>query len=476
MTRPVEDSESFNRVARRGLYPAFVAEMGLPTRRKFLIWGVRSGYVFSLLWPALAFLAEKTGIIPHEPRLYALVGGKLLVNAANDLALRRDRFALELSGLNIAADVVLLTAGIHLTGGPLSPLFVAYVIEICVLALLANRGVTVLLAAFAWVCHTATLVLTHVGVLSQHAPPATTVEPFTTGQVALAIGFAGMVLAVSTLFTTSLTSQLQAERRALEQRTRELIEAGTQKSHFLANVTHELRTPLHGIMGLTDLLSAGIYGPITKAQREAHEGIRESSRALLRMVDDLLTLAKAEAGALKVKPAPFDVEELVETVVASVRWMVGTKNIELEVERDIALPDGFVSDRGRVAQVLVNLLANAVKFTPEGGVITLEVQTHEDAIAFAVRDTGIGIAPEHLERIFEPFSQVDGSDEREYGGVGLGLPLVRRLVDALEGSITLDSAIGEGTTFHVTLPCLGQWPDVDTLVERAETSGARRIA
>lgn len=442
--------------------------MDSPAHRAHLALGIRSGYLFSVLWPLLAWLGERAGVIPHEPLLYVLVAGKLVTNVLADLGLRRNVLALELSGLNIAADMALLTGGIHLTGGPLSPLFVAYVIEICVLALLTNRGVTVLLATFAWCCYATATLLTYFGVLVQHAPPAATVEPFDGAQIALALGFAGFVLGSTTLFTTTLTRELEDKRRALERRTKELLEAGQQKSHFLANVTHELRTPLHGIGGLVDLLEAGIYGPVSEAQREAHESIRESGRSLLRMVDDLLTLSKAEAARLELRIAPVDVEELVERVVASVRWMIGKKNLTLDVSIDPSLPE-LVSDRGRIAQILVNLLANAVKFTDDGGSISLRARNVDGALWLEVEDTGIGIPAEELPRIFEPFRQVDGGDERAFGGVGLGLSLVRRLVDALGGVLEVESELGHGSTFRVTLPSLA-------LSEVAEDSGARRIA
>ena len=457
-------------------YPAFIEEMDIPAHRVHLTLGVRSGYVFSVLWPLLAWLAERAGVLPHEPLLYGLVGAKLVTNVLADVGLRRDRFALELGGLNIAADMALLTGGIHLTGGPLSPLFVAYVIEICVLALLTNRGVTVLLASFAFVCHTTAMLLTHFGVLVQHPPPAATVEPFGGVQIALAIGFAAFVLGATTLFTTTLARELEDKRRALERRTQELVEAGQQKSHFLANVTHELRTPLHGIGGLVDLLEAGIYGPLNEQQREAHESIRESGRSLLRMVDDLLTLSRADAARLELRVVPVEVDELVERVVASVRWMIGKKRLTIDVAMTPHL--GLSSDRGRIAQILVNLLANAVKFTDEGGAITLRARPGSDgAVIFEVEDTGIGIPEHELPRIFEPFRQVDGGDERAFGGVGLGLSLVRRLVDLLGGVLEVESRVGEGSIFRVTLPSL-PWSEVveSEGTERPEGSGARHVA
>ncbi|MCB9611566.1 MAG: HAMP domain-containing histidine kinase [Sandaracinus sp.] len=442
--------------------------MDTPAHRRHLMVGVRSGYLFSFIWPTLAWLATLAGVMPHQPLIYALVGAKLVTNVLADVGLRRDWYALELGGLNIAADMLLLTGGIHLTGGPLSPLFVAYVIEICVLALLTNRGVTVLLASFAFVCHAGATLLTAAGVLTQYPPPAATVVPLDAAQITLALGFSAFVLGSTTVFTTTLANELGDKRRALEKRTQELLEAGQQKSHFMANVTHELRTPLHGIGGLVELLDAEIYGPVTAEQREAHESIRESSQSLLGMVDDLLTLSRADAARLERKVAPFDVDELVERVVASVRWMMGKKRLSLSIE--LAPQLVLASDRGRIAQILVNLLANAVKFTDEGGKVTLRAHPGTDGAVFEVIDTGIGIPELELPRIFEPFRQVEGGDERTFGGVGLGLSLVRRLVELLDGVLEVESLVGEGSTFRVILPAL-PWAEAPD-----DVSGARRVA
>ncbi|HJK91235.1 MAG TPA: HAMP domain-containing sensor histidine kinase [Polyangiaceae bacterium LLY-WYZ-15_(1-7)] len=462
-------------------YPTFVAEMGLPSNRGKLWFGVRSGYAVAACFGLLAWVGGETGVVPHRSGFYALLAAKALTNTLALLALRRDVAVLETQGLNTVADVVLLTGAVHLTGGALSPLFATYVILISVVALLSNRGVTTLIAALAFVSHATALVLGHLGVVAVYPPPASPVsQPFTAAQLALAIAFAGFVLGVTTFFTSGLLARLKRKTRQLEQRTEELLEAGQQKSHFMANVTHELRTPIHGICGLTDLLDAEIYGPLTEEQRDAHRSIRESAGGLLRLIDDLLTMAKAEAGALRLRPADVPLPELVESVVASVRWMIGTKELHLDVEAELGLPP-LKTDRGKLSQVLVNLLSNAVKFTPEGGTVTLRVRAEErdgvPGVAFDVVDTGIGIPPAQLERVFRPFRQVDGSDEREFGGVGLGLSLVKRLVEMLEGEIELASRVGKGTTFSVWLPPAIEAPAVPSEPPaRDEVSGARRIA
>jgi signal transduction histidine kinase len=246
---------------------------------------------------------------------------------------------------------------------------------------------------------------------------------------------------------------LRSKERDLEARTAQLIQANTQRSQFIASMTHELRTPIHGVQGLADVIAAGVYGPVTDKQKEACASIKRSAQSLLGLVDDVLNLARAEAGRIEARPSAIDIAELVERVTASVSWMVGTKRIQLvgEVERDLPFVQ---SDDRWLAHVLVNLVANAVKFTPEGGRVTVRAayRPDADAVALEVTDTGIGIAPEERERIFEPFRQGDSSDEKGYGGVGLGLALVAKLTDLLAARVELDSEVGKGSTFRVIVP------------------------
>jgi signal transduction histidine kinase len=197
-----------------------------------------------------------------------------------------------------------------------------------------------------------------------------------------------------------------------------------------------------------------VYGPVTDKQKEACASIKRSAQSLLGLVDDVLNLARAEAGRIEARPSPTDITALVERVTASVSWMVGTKKIHLESVVAPELP--FVqSDDRWLAHVLVNLVSNAVKFTREGGTVTVRAyeRSEADAVVLEVQDNGIGIAPEERERIFEPFRQGDSSDEKGYGGVGLGLALVAKLTDLLGARVELDSEVGRGATFRVVVPC-----------------------
>jgi signal transduction histidine kinase len=219
----------------------------------------------------------------------------------------------------------------------------------------------------------------------------------------------------------------------------------------MVNVTHELRTPLHGILGLSDLLREGIYGPVTERQKESLAGIDLSAKNLLELIDSLLLLARAEAAQIELAVAPVAIGEVVDRVAATGRWMRGRKELTIEVAvgGDLPVVD---TDRGKLVQILVNLLANAIKFTPEGGRVAIAARRAGEGVEVLVSDTGIGIPERELGRIFEAFHQVDGSSSRAYGGVGIGLSLVRTLACMLGGEITVESVEGKGSTFTVRLP------------------------
>ncbi|MCA9623849.1 MAG: HAMP domain-containing histidine kinase, partial [Myxococcales bacterium] len=216
--------------------------------------------------------------------------------------------------------------------------------------------------------------------------------------------------------------------------------------------THELRTPLHGIGAVTELLESEVYGPLTERQRRAMGEIAQSAEGLEKLVDDLLLLAKADAGKLEPRLAPVNVDEVVQGVVAGLRWMADLKEHEVEVLPLGGDPLPIRSDRAQLAQILVNLVSNAIKFTPPRGRISVAARRHEEGVEIAVSDTGIGIADEELETIFDEFHQVDGTDERKHGGIGLGLALVKRLAASLGASIEVTSRYGEGSTFRIRLP------------------------
>jgi signal transduction histidine kinase len=430
---------------------ASVAEMGAPANRRRLVHGVWSGYAVSVGFLILAAALSAFDLTGWHWVYFALVAGKLATNSLAWLALVRRRAVLAAHIVNSTTDLVVLTCGIYFTGGPHSPLLATYVIIIAVLALLANLGVTVLAAGIILVCFSTMTVLMAAGVLPPQPVPGAPGDAPSFGLAITAIGYCAIIVCVPAAFSAATLRVLRAREAALEQRTAQLIQTATQRSQFVASMTHELRTPIHGVQGLADVIAAGIYGAVTDKQKEACASIKRSAQSLLSLIDDLLALTRAEAGKIDARPGPVDIPALVERVTASVSWMVGTKNLSLEADIAPGLPE-VSSDERWLAHVLVNLVSNAVKFTPEGGRVTVRATRRDAAVALEVIDTGIGIAPADQAAVFEPFRQGERGDAKGYGGVGLGLALVARLTDLLGAEVELDSALGEGSTFCVVVP------------------------
>lgn len=430
-----------------------IAEMAAPAHRPKLRIGIVSGYAVSLGFAVVAAFAALFEITSWRWAYFVLVGVKLVTNTIAWWALSRDRFVLLTQGFNTVADVLLLTAAIYFTGGPYSPLLPTYVIVTAVLSLLSNLGVTLLMSAFILACFSGMLILMATGVLPPMPIPGSPGEEPSTGYAITAIVYLALIIGIPGAYSSATLRLLRRKEAALEARTAQLIAAATQRSQFVASMTHELRTPIHGVQGLADVIAAGVYGPVTDKQKEACASIKRSAQSLLHLVDDVLQLTRAEANKIDAHPGPVDVEELVDRVSASVSWMVGTKRLELDVDVAPEVPR-IESDERWLAHVLVNLVANAVKFTPEGGRVSVRARPAADGehVVLEVEDTGIGIPAHHRHAIFEPFRQGEGGDEKGYGGVGLGLALVARLTDLLAAKVELDSTVGKGSTFRVIVP------------------------
>lgn len=431
-----------------------VAEMVAPAARPRLRFGIVTGYAAALGFGLLAAAATATHLLPWRWAFVYLVLAKAATNSAAWAGLARDRWVLGTQAVNTVADVVILTAAIYYTGGAYSPLLATYVIVIAVLSLLSNLVVTVLMAVLIVICFATMLVLTALGWLAAMPVPGHPGAAPSLAYTITAIAYCALVVGVPAFFSSGTLRLLRRREADLETRTAQLIASATQRSQFMASMTHELRTPIHGVQGLADVIAAGVYGPVTDKQRDACTSIKRSAQTLLQLVDDVLQLARAEAGKIDARPGQVDVAQLVERVAASVSWMVGTKRLALDVVIEGDLPPVRTDERW-LSHVLVNLLANAVKFTPEGGRVTVRAQPRGDMVVLAVEDTGIGIAPEERAAIFEPFRQIDRGDARGYGGVGLGLALVAQLTDLLAATVEVDSAPGKGSTFRVLVPL--QW-------------------
>ncbi len=226
--------------------------------------------------------------------------------------------------------------------------------------------------------------------------------------------------------------------------------ASTAKSQFLANMSHEFRTPLNAIIGFTEVLQDQMPGPLNAEQVEYLGDVHNAGQLLLRLINDVLDLAKVEAGRLELFYETFPIAQTVREAVTALRGAAEKKGlaIRLNLPPDLGL---ISADQIRFKQVLFNLLSNAVKFTDHGGV-TVTAAIEDGELHLAIADTGIGIRPEDMERIFVEFSQVDASHTRRHEGTGLGLALSKRLVEAHDGRIWLESEFGTGSVFHVLLP------------------------
>jgi len=264
--------------------------------------------------------------------------------------------------------------------------------------------------------------------------------------------FDPQVTALLQTFATQSAIAIQNARlfREIEVKSRELESASRHKSEFLANMSHELRTPLNAIIGFSEVLAERLFGELNPKQTEYVGDIADSGRHLLALINDILDLSKIEAGRMELDASDFDIGKSVAQTLSLVRERAERRGISLEARIDEAA--GVVhADQRKVKQVLLNLLSNALKFTPEGGKIDVGVARFEDRVEVFVTDTGVGIAPEDQDTVFEEFRQVGASAAR-VEGTGLGLAISRKFIELHGGRIGVRSEVGKGSTFTFSLP------------------------
>jgi len=268
------------------------------------------------------------------------------------------------------------------------------------------------------------------------------VRPFTQKQVDLLCTFANQ--AVIAIENARLFNEIQDKSRQLEI-------ANQHKSEFLANMSHELRTPLNAVIGFSEVLQQGMVGALNDKQGEYIQYIHTSGSHLLSLINDILDLSKVEAGRMELDLTSFNVPMAIDNALTLVKERATRHGLTLDCTLDPAVADIHADER-KFKQVMLNLLSNAVKFTPEGGQITVSARPMNHAVEISVTDTGIGIAPEDCDAVFEEFRQVGDSAERKAQGTGLGLALTKKFIDLHGGRIWLTSTLGKGSTFSFTLP------------------------
>lgn len=269
-----------------------------------------------------------------------------------------------------------------------------------------------------------------------------TIHHFTEAEIEFANAIAGQI-AIS-MYNAQLFEQLDA-------RTVELEEANRLKSEFLAKMSHELRTPMNSILGFSEMIASGMYGDLNQKQADRMERIKVSGHNLLALIDDLLDISRIEAGHMTLELAPVSIQDIVRACLLNIEVQAHEKQLEvtLDTTEDAMM---VMVDSLRLQQVINNLLSNALKFTEEGGIHVRLQYNAENHIQLCVKDSGIGIAPQHLSIIFDEFRQADGSTTRRFGGTGLGLAISRYLIEMMGGKIWVESVVGEGSTFCFTLP------------------------
>jgi signal transduction histidine kinase/ligand-binding sensor domain-containing protein/CheY-like chemotaxis protein len=250
--------------------------------------------------------------------------------------------------------------------------------------------------------------------------------------------------AVSAISKARMLRELQIKNHQAE-------EANLAKSRFLANMSHELRTPMNAIIGFSEILVDRLTGHIDAKYLGFLQSILSSGQHLLSIINDILDLSKVEAGKMEIFPETFPVRTAIESVAQVMRGMAAGKNVAFEIDAPDDVGD-LETDHAKLKQILYNLMSNAVKFSRSGGVVTVRARRENGAVIISVIDRGIGIAAADLDVIFDEFRQIDSTTNRQFGGTGLGLSLVKRLVELQRGAIHVESALGEGSTFTVTLP------------------------
>lgn len=247
-------------------------------------------------------------------------------------------------------------------------------------------------------------------------------------------------------------SRYMVEIKEIEAMAQKATEANEFKTRFIARMGHELRTPLGAMMGLAEMLQEGIYGPLTPEQKDMTQRIVNKAVVLKNIFAELLDQSQIESGQLRLIEEEFPPQALVEVVYSNYLPLALQKGLAMRIKINANLPSSAIGDKVRIEQVVTNLVVNAIKYTESGSIVVRVYKANATHWSVEVKDTGIGIAKEHLSTIFEPFRQTDETAHRKHGGVGLGLAIVQQLVTAMKGTVEVKSKLGQGSVFTVNLP------------------------
>lgn len=262
---------------------------------------------------------------------------------------------------------------------------------------------------------------------------------------------------------------LKKSKQDLERAKKEADKANNIKTQFLANMSHEMRTPMNGIMGIAQLL---LYTKLDEQQKEYIELLKESSERLMRIINDILDLSKIESGEIKVSEKPFHLREVFEKMISEYKEIIKNKKLLFKTLYDDKLPEVILGDELKMIQIISNVLGNAVKFTLQGEIFLEFNRGDDESIQIIIGDTGIGIPQESKEVIFDIFTQVDESNTRKFGGTGLGLAITKQLVNKMNGKIEVESELGKGSRFIITLPLVCE----NVILEANEEKGNENLA
>lgn len=381
--------------------------------------------------------------------LNLLLASAVLYNGIVTWALHRGIWDPRLPFVTSTLDVLYVTVGCALTGGLLSDIRYLYFLIPITVALRFNLRMSLLMGGISSVLY-----------LSQALPGGISLPELRVALIfilylmlaALAVGILADLVVRS---RNDMETQVRERTADLERANAELLALDRMKDEFLSILSHELRTPINAITGFGSILDDEVAGPLTDKQHQYLRKILGGANVLLNLVNDLLDMSQIQAGRFTIAPRSFAFEDVVREVVSNLESLIEQRRHRLEVDIE---PLMVVADKQRVGQVLTNILTNAIKFTPDGGDISLRAMANEGLLRVEISDTGPGICSEDTGKLFQPFTQLDMSSTRQVGGTGLGLSISKALVEAHGGEIGVTSALGKGSTFWFTLPLATKTP------------------